>query len=98
MTEEANARNEASGNSAPTVKSLADKVLREVQMRRKRASTEQDVGATFVCPHDYTVLLIFSEEGCRVRCLECWTVGPAREDPEDAQRALLAEAQNKRNL
>jgi hypothetical protein len=67
-------------------------------MSRKRAKMEQDVGATFVCPHDYTVLLIFSEEGCRVRCLECWTVGPAREDPEAAQRALLAEAQNKRTL
>ena len=42
------------------------------------------------CRHEDDIWLEEAgERRWRVRCLVCWTLGPAREDPKEAVRALM---------
>ncbi len=60
-------------------------------MGGKEAPTKLDEGPRAACEHDYPIVMIFAEGGCRARCLGCWAVGPIRKDSRTAHRALLAE-------
>ncbi len=41
------------------------------------------------CNHDYPIVVMIVEGECRAHCLGCQAVGPPRNDPDAAERALL---------